>query len=402
MPVQKINIGAAPNDKTGDSLREAFALTNAAIDQVNANTEGIAGKVDKAAGMGLSQNSFTNEQRDKLNGLEGSHWRGTFLSVSALHAALPTANAGDYADVDTGVGSDVQRYIWDVSDAKWVQQGAATTITAAQVKALYESNPNTNAFPDASASKLAEIEPGATANQADEYLLNRANHTGTQAMETVDGLPDALEALEAGAGKAVQQTSATGAALLPEGADSQRPVSGSLPAGALLIRGNTQAPADYKLEFWDRAAAAWKALADRTWFGQQIAAAVAEVKDWVNQQIGFTIIYPNGGSATAPANVAINSRYVMPNPFPGFQVLCIAEIQVGGVWGESGWAYSSSAAGGYGVQASQSSTEGIVARTGSLSVGSTGADTGGTFTIATAIVTPVPCRIKVWKLKGAI
>ena len=112
MPIQKINIGAAPNDKTGDSLREAFALTNAAIDQVNADTEAIAGKVDKAAGMGLSQNSFTNEQRDKLNGLEGSHWRGTFLSVSALQAALPTANAGDYADVDTGVGSDVQRYIW--------------------------------------------------------------------------------------------------------------------------------------------------------------------------------------------------------------------------------------------------------------------------------------------------
>ncbi|MDH1291766.1 hypothetical protein N5C43_10910 [Comamonas terrigena] len=162
MPVQKINIGAAPNDKTGDSLREAFALTNAAIDQVNANTEAIVGKVDKAAGMGLSQNSFTNEQRDKLNGLEGSHWRGTFLSVSALQAALPTANAGDYADVDTGVGSDVQRYIWDVSDAKWVQQGAATTITAAQVKALYESNANTKAFTDAEESKLESIAAGAT------------------------------------------------------------------------------------------------------------------------------------------------------------------------------------------------------------------------------------------------
>jgi len=396
MPVQKINIGAAPNDKTGDSLRDAFALTNAAIDQVNANTEAIAGKVDKAAGMGLSQNSFTNEQRDKLSGLEGSHWRGTFLSVSALQTALPTANAGDYADVDTGVGSDVQRYIWDVSDAKWVQQGAATTITAAQVKALYESNPDTNAFSDASQSRLAGIEPGATANQTDEYLCSRANHTGTQAITTVTGLQAALD-------QRVLQTATAGAALLPEGGDAQRPAAGSIPAGYLLIRGNTQDAADYKPEFWDRVAAAWKTFAGRTWVGQQIDAAVASVQTWVNGQIGFTILYPNGGTAAAPGNVAVNSRYVMANPFPGSHVLCIAEVQVAGVWGESGWAYSSSSSGGYGVKASQSSAEGIVVQTGVIATVATGRDSGGSFSFNTgAIQTPVPCRVKVWKLKGAM
>lgn len=177
MPVQRINIGAAPNDKTGDSLREAFALTNAAIDQVNANTEAIAGKVDKAAGMGLSQNSFTDAEQEKLAGLEGTHWRGTFTSLAALQIAIPAANAGDYADVDTGVGADVQRYIWDVSDAKWVQQGAATTITAAQVKALYESNQDTNAFTDAEEQKLSGIQAGAQVNVATN--LSVVARTGT-------------------------------------------------------------------------------------------------------------------------------------------------------------------------------------------------------------------------------
>jgi hypothetical protein len=90
MPVQKIKIGAAPNDKTGDSLREAFALTNSAIDQVNANTDAIAGKVDKAAGMGLSQNSFTNDLLAKLNGIEAGATNAAAFGIGALTAPLIT------------------------------------------------------------------------------------------------------------------------------------------------------------------------------------------------------------------------------------------------------------------------------------------------------------------------
>jgi hypothetical protein len=41
-------------------------------------------------------------------------------------------------------------------------------------------------------TKLSGIASGATANQADSYLLDRANHTGTQAISTVSGLSDAL------------------------------------------------------------------------------------------------------------------------------------------------------------------------------------------------------------------
>ncbi|MBM4644177.1 hypothetical protein GS464_16310 [Rhodococcus hoagii] len=45
-------------------------------------------------------------------------------------------------------------------------------------------------------SKLAGIATGATANDTDSNLKNRANHTGTQAISTVTGLQTALDGKE--------------------------------------------------------------------------------------------------------------------------------------------------------------------------------------------------------------
>lgn len=56
------------------------------------------------------------------------HFRGVYTTLIALQAAVPTGNAGDYADVDAGVGTDIQRYIWDVDDAEWVLGGGAPLV----------------------------------------------------------------------------------------------------------------------------------------------------------------------------------------------------------------------------------------------------------------------------------
>ncbi len=85
-----------------------------------------------------------NVHRDSLVG----SYRGTFTSEGAL-ATITNPAAGDYADVDAGVGQDVQRYIRDVNDNKWVLQGATAQLTAAQVKQFYESNLDTNAYTNA-------------------------------------------------------------------------------------------------------------------------------------------------------------------------------------------------------------------------------------------------------------
>lgn len=155
--------------------------------------QSIVNKVDQVAGKQLSTEDFTSVLKDKLTGLEGTHWRGTFVSLIALQAGVTDPAAGDYADVDT-VGDDVVRYIWDATDDIWVaQSGEVAPITASQVKLLYESNPDTNEFTDADENKLDGIEAGATANSTDAHLLNRVNHTGTQAISTVAGLQGALD-----------------------------------------------------------------------------------------------------------------------------------------------------------------------------------------------------------------
>ncbi len=123
--------------------------------------DGLADKVSVAQGMGLSSNDFTTGEKQKLAGLEGSHFRGTFLSLSALQAGATDPMPGDYADVDAGEGESVARYIWDDSDSEWVAQGgSAGPLTAAQIKTLYESNPDTNAFTDAEKQKLSDLTPG--------------------------------------------------------------------------------------------------------------------------------------------------------------------------------------------------------------------------------------------------
>jgi hypothetical protein len=118
-------------------------------------TNGLLGaKQNAIAGKGLSTEDYTTAEKAKLAGLDSNHFKGTYTTPAALTSAWPGAAAGDYADVDAGAGADVQRYIWDISDNKWVLQGGSTSLTAAQVKTLYESNSDTNAFSNAYKAKL--------------------------------------------------------------------------------------------------------------------------------------------------------------------------------------------------------------------------------------------------------
>src|SRR5690554_1192984 len=156
----RVPTGGAGGVLSGQYPNPGFAVPMATAEQLD-------GKVDKVAGKGLSTNDLTDPLYDKLVGLEGTHWRGTFVSLAALEVGVTDPQAGDYADVDV-VGEDVQRYIWDATDSAWVvQSGAVAPITAAQVKLLYESNPDTNAFTDADEAKLDSVKEWATAETQD-------------------------------------------------------------------------------------------------------------------------------------------------------------------------------------------------------------------------------------------
>lgn len=132
----------------------------------------------KEAGKGLSTNDYTTDEKNKLAGLEGSHFKGLHASLAALQSAVPSGVAGDYADVDTGAGSDVKRYLWDVSDAGWKALGGGTTLTAAQIKAEYESNPDTNAFTTAEKTKLGKLAAVSVYEVAADYTASPGTHNG--------------------------------------------------------------------------------------------------------------------------------------------------------------------------------------------------------------------------------
>lgn len=62
-------------------------------------------------------------------GASSDHYRGVYTTISALQTAVPTGNPGDYADVDAGIGTDIQRYIWDDDDADWILGGGSGSTT---------------------------------------------------------------------------------------------------------------------------------------------------------------------------------------------------------------------------------------------------------------------------------
>lgn len=128
-------------------------------------------KVDKQSGYGLSQENYTTAEKLKLAGLESSHFKGVFASLVALEEGVQNPQPGDYADVDEGEGYYVQRYIWDADDAQWVAQGGQGGVTPAQVKTMYESNPDTNAYTDAEKAKVAGLD-AALADKASKSSAN--------------------------------------------------------------------------------------------------------------------------------------------------------------------------------------------------------------------------------------
>lgn len=161
----------------------------------------------------------------------------------------------------------------------------------------------------------------------------------------------------------------------PEGGDEARPVAatgvwGIKLFGAVVNRGTIDAAA--------------------------LAAAYADLKAELQNSFGFQVIYPNGGTAVAPANVSNNSRYVLPNPFPGYVVLCLAEIKIGEKWGDAGWFYSS---GGIGTKASQLDPDFLVVQTGATRIGYSSSASGDPFGHVNTALTTAPCRVKVWRFK---
>lgn len=270
------------------------------------------------------------------------------------------------------VWSDLARAVPQFNQAASEIEQIGQDAGAAKVRAIAEADAAMGYRNEAVAARDSAQADAVSAAQADASAVLAAARAETAAALAENRVP---------------MTGPAGAAILPEGTDAERPAPG---ATGLYVR---LSKTSGKPEWYNRAVTAWKKLVDE----DQLGVVDAKVQS-LDANTGFTIIYPNGGTQASPANVAINSRYVMTNPFPGYQVMCVAEIDIGLGWGDPGFVYQGS--GGYGVRATQLGTSSIIVQTGSVALAAEGQYSGNPFGVGGARVSPAPCCVKVWKLKG--
>lgn len=299
------NVDLTPAD-IGAATAAQGAKADTAV-QADVFATALNQKVDKVNGYQLSQEDYTTEEKNKLAGLESSLFLGVYGSLAELEAAHPTSDRpGEYAFIPAG--GNIYMFVWDTITRMWVTIGSGSeAITAEQVKTLYESNPDTNAFTNNEKTKLAGIaagaqanvatnisqgtrtdttiginsstgtgatlvgasiteagvmvatdkaklngiSTGATVNQTDAYLLNRANHTGSQPISSVTNLQSSLDnkenSLIAGTNITIDRTNP--ASPIINAASGSTPVIMSGQVGSALYSAGQAAP--FKIPFAD-------------------------------------------------------------------------------------------------------------------------------------------------------
>lgn len=165
-----------PSGAAGGVLSGSYP--NPTFAQPMATTADLGGKVDKVAGKGLSTQDYSTAEREKLAG----------IAVGA------TANAGDAQLRDRTMHTGTQ----SIATVVGLQASLDSKVEKVAGKGL-----STNDYSNLDASKLAAITEQATKNSTDAQLRDRATHTGTQAIATIENLQSTLDAkvvAEAGKG----------------------------------------------------------------------------------------------------------------------------------------------------------------------------------------------------------
>ena len=159
---------------------------------------------------------FSNNADASLNGAIASDTTTIVLKVGE-GSKFPSPAAGDYFLVTifdrlgtTELNHEIVKCTSRVGDVLTVtraQEGTSAKnfpngacvelrVTAGtlnnKVEKVEGKSLSTEDFTTAEKSKLGGIASGATANSSDAFLKNRANHTGTQAIETIEGLDSVL------------------------------------------------------------------------------------------------------------------------------------------------------------------------------------------------------------------
>lgn len=170
MALEPINYGAASNDGTGDSLREAMRKTQQNFDYLDqgkadavATTQALAGKVNRDGAKVLSDNNFTNAERVKLANVAenaSANSSDSFLLNRANHSGtqdvvtltgvLPTAKGGTGQTTKLGIINDLkvaqQQHLNGSVTPVYLEAGKEYSVYSPVANPIYEgvlpSSPN--------------------------------------------------------------------------------------------------------------------------------------------------------------------------------------------------------------------------------------------------------------------
>jgi len=185
-----VGLGSVPNtdatkraNHTGTQTANTisnFQATVSANDDVSANTA-VRHDHDNKEVLDATTASFTTADESKLDGI----------------AAQATKNATDaqLRSRSTHTGSQAASTISDFQTAVSANSDVAASKAASHShnnKAILDGT--TASYTESKDSKLSSLQDGATANDTDANLKNRANHTGTQTASTISNFNTAADA----------------------------------------------------------------------------------------------------------------------------------------------------------------------------------------------------------------
>lgn len=134
----------------------------------------------------LGTNIYTTTEKNKLAGIT-NHYRGKYISLSALKIAIPSGTDGDTAIIDAGVGSEAQEAIWDSTDNVWyigsgtpinvdqsIDEGSINAVAGGAVfSGLLGKQDSLNFTPEDSVNKVSDF-----------TIIDTTTYPSTQAIKT--------------------------------------------------------------------------------------------------------------------------------------------------------------------------------------------------------------------------
>lgn len=455
MTIKPINLGQTANDGTGSPLREGGSIINANFSELDERTgtaqataESAITKANSAEQKAVNAGDAAAQAQAKADGAQarlvagenitidntnpeapvisstggGSGGEGTVTSVAGV---VPVAGNIPTGELQEALGiSEINESLGDLESQV---AGKVSTNTVGQPGGVASLGVNGQVPPSqlpnppvvpANTNDLAEGSNNLyfTASRVLNTLLAGLSLAASTAIQASDSVIVALGKLQAQVtGKAAKGVNnditrltaidATGYGLIRDGIPEM--IGATSSAGG--TKGLVPAPVAGATRFLSslgtwleiKASASWGSisgtLSDQTDLSAALNGKIA------SSLIDFVFIYPNGGSASSPANISLNTRLINANPFPGSSVICEVECLVSGVWETPGWVSSSTQSpNSIGVRSSQrrgGSSDEIVTQSGSIANITGGGYTGGSYSGAYTTAA-LPVRVKVWKVKS--